>query len=112
MIKILRVAFVPFLFLLNACAHVSAEVPEKFYGSWAITFAKGGESYHNYGLAIDVVEISGGKAVWNTNWGDIAKIGISHGFSWGGNWTTRPDKPHFQMDFGLSIKQLQQGQRP
>jgi hypothetical protein len=76
-----------------------------------VTNAKGGESYHNYGLAIDVVEISGGQAVWNTNWSAIAEIGMSHGFSWGGNWST-PDNPHFQMNFGLSIQQLQQGQRP
>ncbi|HDZ56528.1 MAG TPA: hypothetical protein ENI17_13375 [Pseudomonas xinjiangensis] len=76
-----------------------------------VTNARGGESYHNYGLAIDVVEIRDGKAIWNTDWTAIAKVGVSHGFSWGGNWTT-PDKPHFQMDFGLSIRQLQQDHRP
>jgi len=57
------------------------------------------------------VEIKGNVAVWNTNWGAVSKIGISHGFTWGGNWTT-PDKPHFQMTFGLTIKQLQQGSKP
>ena len=76
-----------------------------------VTNAKGSESYHNYGLAIDVVEIKGNVAVWNTNWDAVSKVGISHGFTWGGNWTT-PDKPHFQMTFGLTIKQLQQGSKP
>lgn len=47
----------------------------------------------------------------NTNWAWIKQVGISHGFTWGGDWAT-PDKPHFQMDFGLSIQQLQSGQRP
>lgn len=42
----------------------------------------------------------------------IAKIGISHGFEWGGNWTNIIDKPHFQMNFGLSIQDLQNGIKP
>lgn len=29
-----------------------------------VTNAKGGESYHNYGLAIDVIEIKNGKTNW------------------------------------------------
>ena len=60
-----------------------------------VTNAKGGESYHNYKRAIDVVEIREGKAIWDTKWHEIASIGIKHGFTWGGHWNT-PDKPHFQ----------------
>lgn len=73
-----------------------------------VTNAQGGESYHNYGLAIDVAEIQGRSVNWDTDWTAIAEIGISHGFAWGGNWTT-PDRPHFEMPFGLSIQQLQNG---
>ena len=76
-----------------------------------VTNARGGESYHNYGLAVDVVEIRGGQAVWNTNWQAIGDIGTRNGFEWGGNWTT-PDRPHFQRTFGLSIGDLQGGARP
>ena len=76
-----------------------------------VTNARGGYSYHNYGLAIDVVEIRGGVPNWNTNWAAISKIGTSYGFTWGGNWTP-PDRPHFHMSFGLSIRQLRQGMRP
>lgn len=76
-----------------------------------VTNAKGGESYHNYGLAIDVVEIKESKAVWNTAWEAISEVGIKNGFTWGGDWKT-PDRPHFQMSFGLSINQLQEGSRP
>jgi peptidoglycan LD-endopeptidase CwlK len=71
-----------------------------------VTNAKGGQSYHNYGLAIDVVEIKDGKAIWDTSWPRISEIGISHGFEWGGNFKSFPDKPHFQMTLGYSITEL------
>ncbi len=71
-----------------------------------VTNAKGGESFHNYGLAIDVVEINAGKAIWNTEWDKIAKIGEKHGFEWGGSWKTFKDKPHFQKTYGRKIGDL------
>ena len=76
-----------------------------------VTNARGGQSYHNYGLAIDVVEIRGNTVNWNSNWTAIARISSIHGFTWGGHWAT-PDKPHFQMAFGLTIQQLQNGSTP
>ena len=76
-----------------------------------VTNAKAGESYHNYGLALDVVEIDDGIAVWDTDWSGISEIGKRNGFEWGGDWTT-PDKPHFQMTSGLSIADLKSGKRP
>ena len=71
-----------------------------------ITNAKGGYSYHNYGLAIDVVEIRNKEAIWDTNWLGIGKIGIENGFEWGGNFESFIDKPHFQMTLGYSISDL------
>ena len=71
-----------------------------------VTNAKGGDSYHNYGLAIDVVEILNGNANYNPDWETISKIGIGLGFEWGGNFKKFIDKPHFQMSFGQSINQL------
>jgi hypothetical protein len=71
-----------------------------------VTNAKGGESYHNYGLAIDVVEIRNGKVNWNTNWTSISLIGLQNGFKWGGNFKNLSDKPHFEMTFGYSISDL------
>ncbi|MBD3343990.1 MAG: peptidase M15, partial [Chitinivibrionales bacterium] len=76
------------------------------------TPAKGGHSYHNYGLAIDLVQISNKKALWkNQNWSQIGALGMKHGFGWGGDWASR-DMVHFQMPFGLSIKDLLSGKRP
>ena len=71
----------------------------------------GGRSYHNYGLAIDVVAIHKNQAIWERDWTPIGKLGIKYGFEWGGNWRS-PDRPHIQMPFGLSIDDLQAGMRP
>ncbi len=73
-----------------------------------VTNAKPGKSLHNYGLALDVVEIKNGKALWtNPNWSKIAALGKSLGFSWGGDWKSFKDKPHFEMRFGKTLSDLQ-----
>jgi len=70
------------------------------------TKAKGGESYHNYNLAFDCVEIKRNMALWNNdNWNNIGRIGAENGFEWGGGWNFK-DKPHFQKTFGYNCKQL------
>lgn len=71
-----------------------------------VTNARGGDSFHNYGLAFDVVEIVNGTANWNTRWKEIAEIGLQLGLEWGGNFKSLSDKPHFQKSFGLTVKQL------
>ena len=68
-----------------------------------VTNAKGGQSYHNYGLAVDVAPIENGEINWNGDWNKIGKIGMQHGFEWGGNFHSIKDKPHFQMTFGLKL---------
>jgi hypothetical protein len=71
-----------------------------------VTKAKGGEGYHNYGLAIDVCIIKdNGKCDFRIT-EDVAKIGIEEGFKWGGNWPKFKDYPHFEMTFGKKIKDL------
>jgi hypothetical protein len=72
-----------------------------------VTNAKAGKSLHNYGLAIDVVEIKNGQALWkNNNWDAIAELGKSIGFDWGGDWRSFKDKPHFEMMFGKELDEL------
>ncbi len=74
-----------------------------------VTNAEAGESWHNYALAFDVVEIKNGRALWNNaNWSKIGKLGKSFRFSWGGDWRSFVDKPHFQDDFGYSMAALRQ----
>lgn len=78
-------------------------------GGSIVTNAKAGESSHNFGTAIDVVEIKDGQAIYkNPNWDKIAQIGKSLGFSWGGDWSGFVDKPHFELNFGYTIAQLRQ----
>lgn len=72
-----------------------------------VTNARGGESYHNYSLAIDVVKMQNGQPVWDRLPANVVSIGERHGFEWGGNFQQNPDYPHFQMTFGQSYQQLQ-----
>ena len=76
-------------------------------GEERVTDVKGGYSYHNYGLALDVVEIQDGVPVWNNpQWEKIGRIGEEKGFEWGGRWRDIIDKPHFQKTFGFSAEEL------
>lgn len=69
-----------------------------------VTNARGGQSLHNFGVAIDVVPIVNGVANWNTNWSIIGDIGKRSGASWGGDWTSFIDNPHF--DSGQTLQEL------
>lgn len=88
-----------------------------------VTYAKGGESYHNYGLAFDyAIRNPDGEIIWDiyydgnkdgeSDWFEIAELAKGLGFEWGGDWSNFKDYPHLQMTFGLSINQLQKGLRP
>ncbi|WP_375090044.1 peptidoglycan-binding protein [Peribacillus sp. RS7] len=81
-----------------------------------VTNAKPGQSYHNFGLAIDFFTVSddGKKANWtvNSKWQRVAAIGKDLGFKWGGDWSSFKDYPHLEMTGGLSYSQLQAGKEP
>lgn len=78
-----------------------------------ITNSPGGSSYHNYGLAFDVLPLKNGKADWSSpHWQKIGAIGKTVGLTWGGGFTKLKDRPHFQYTFGLSIADLKAGKRP
>lgn len=72
-----------------------------------VTNAKGGQSFHNYGLAIDVIPFIDGKPDWNTKkWPVISLLGKNLGFAWGGEWRSFKDLPHFEYPPGKSYKDL------
>lgn len=89
-----------------------------------VTNAKGGTSYHNYGLAVDfALLMPDGKSLsWDVNrngdkdktadWQEVVQEAKRLGFEWGGDWTSFKDYPHLQMAFGLTTKQLRAGKRP
>jgi len=74
------------------------------------TGAAPGFSWHNYGLAMDIVFFnSRGQFAWcqtynadnvtcavGWDWNPIGNLSVQHGLHWGGNWTD-PDRPHHQL---------------
>ncbi|UQZ33656.1 hypothetical protein C2I18_08950 [Paenibacillus sp. PK3_47] len=89
-----------------------------------VTNARGGYSYHNYGLAIDFALLlpGGSHASWDmkrdgnndgiADWQEVVKQAKAIGLEWGGDFTSFKDYPHFQMSFGISISGLRAGLRP
>lgn len=73
-----------------------------------VTKAKGGQSFHNFGLAVDIVVLDSiGKADWDTShpgWKAAAKAGKSLGLEWGGDWKSFKDLPHFQYTAGFNLQ--------
>lgn len=80
-----------------------------------ITNARGGQSYHNYGLAIDVYPLTNGRmnfAATSSDYAPIVAVGKAVGFEWGGDWPApKTDMPHFQMSEGRSTGELRQLQQ-
>lgn len=94
-----------------------------------VTNAKGGQSYHNYGMAIDIVLLKDTDgngtfetASWETNvdfdgdgkadWIEIVEIFKRYGWAWGGSWAHFKDLPHFERTMGFTIATLQTMPRP
>ncbi|HUH27679.1 M15 family metallopeptidase [Gelidibacter sp.] len=90
-----------------------------------VTNARGNESYHNYGMAVDIVQLldkdkngTFETASWDTildadgdgiaDWLEVVKIFNKYGWQWGlfNKNGKRYDLPHFQKNFGYSIKEL------
>jgi peptidoglycan LD-endopeptidase CwlK len=83
-----------------------------------VTNARGGDSWHNYGLAADyVLDLNGDKPglqwSWNikadldadgaNDWKEMANIAEESGLEAGYFWMKFPDAPHVQNRFGLNL---------
>lgn len=88
-----------------------------------VTNAKGGSSFHNYGLAIDfaILHDNNGDGYYEdlswdikadndkdgtADWLEVVKIFEAAGWQWGGKWSSIKDYPHLQKTFGYSWQQL------
>jgi peptidoglycan L-alanyl-D-glutamate endopeptidase CwlK len=91
---------------------------------YIVTNAKGGQSMHNFGLAIDfaLVDPTGKKFVWDSktdfdkdgqsDWMEVVAEGKKLGFAWGGDFESFKDMPHLQMLGGLTDKEVISGKKP
>lgn len=78
-----------------------------------VTNARGGQSNHNFGIALDVGLFKDGKYLTGANrteekaYTDFAGLVKSRvkGIDWGGDWKSFKDQPHYEYATGLSISQ-------
>ena len=79
-----------------------------------VTNAKGGQSFHQYRCAVDVVPLVNGKPNWDDDalWRKVGKLGEDCGLEWAGNWKSFREYPHFQWLGGLTINDLKSGKMP
>ena len=72
-----------------------------------VTNARGGQSFHNYGVAVDFVFVREGYNASQSLWELLGKVGEARGFEWGGRWTTFLDRPHFELRMGYTLSHFQ-----
>jgi peptidoglycan L-alanyl-D-glutamate endopeptidase CwlK len=88
-----------------------------------VTNASPGSSFHQYGLAVDIVlikDLNGDgiyeTASWETtidfdndgkaDWMEIVAIFKKYGWVWGGDWVKFKDRPHFEKTFNCNWRDL------
>jgi peptidoglycan L-alanyl-D-glutamate endopeptidase CwlK len=72
-----------------------------------VTQARGGQSNHNFGLAVDLCPFTNDKPDWNAPmsvWAAIGAAAEARGLEWGGSWKKFLDKPHVQLPV-MTIKE-------
>ncbi len=78
-----------------------------------VTNARGGDSYHNWGLAFDAAPFEQGKiSTDQQKFLLMGRLGQEVGLKWGGTFKALKDYPHFQYTFGLDTWDLLNGVRP
>ncbi|MCT4636249.1 MAG: M15 family metallopeptidase [Bacteroidales bacterium] len=103
--KIAELSVNGFGFLSNIIIDIGAQQNTK----WK-TNACPGESFHNYGEAVDGVPIVNGRPVWNYEenprvWDIYGKAVKNAGLEWGGDWKKK-DLPHAQLAKGSNPLEL------
>ena len=107
-----------------AYVYRSKEIQDKLYNKRPkVTNAKGGQSIHNYGLAFDVVllydkdgngtfetaswdTVKDGDNDGNSDWMEVVNFFKAKGWTWGGDWRSFKDKPHFEKTFNNTWRTL------
>lgn len=65
-----------------------------------VTNARGGSSFHNFGLAVDFAFNDPDGQLWSEEhqWSAVGDLGKEMGLQWGGDWRGFSDKPHLQYN--------------
>lgn len=81
-----------------------------------VTNSKGGQSYHNYGLAIDFALLIDGKLTWDikvdndkdgeADWMEVVDSFEGLNYTWGGRFHSITDNPHLEKTFGLNWRAM------
>ena len=74
-----------------------------------VTNAKGGYSWHNFGLAADYAFVVNGKVTCAGPWSKFGSIARSCGLEWGGDFKSICDRPHVQLTTGRILAQMRRG---
>lgn len=70
-----------------------------------VTDAKAGESYHNYGLAVDLVVLTGIGVDWKFDYKQLYTYSSKNQLTWGGFFAIK-DYDHYEISFGKTVHEL------
>lgn len=123
LIEEIEIGFPSYLAVRVTSTYRSFEEQDKLYAQGRttkgriVTNAKGGQSYHNYGLALDFVLLLNKKEVsWDTvidrdfdgvpDWFEVINTFKAKGWVSGVDFKTFKDLPHLEKTFGLDHRTL------
>ena len=100
--------------VIFTCGYRSIEEQNRLYAAGRtkpgkkVTNARGGYSWHNFGLAADYAFVVNGKVTWDGPWSLFGKTARECGLDWGGDFKTILDRPHVQWTRGKTLAQMRQ----
>ena len=74
-----------------------------------VTNAKAGYSNHNFGTAWDIACFRGTRYITeHAAYREIGQAGKSLGLTWGGDFKSIKDEPHYEVPTGLNLAQMRE----
>ena len=104
--------------LIVTCTYRSPEEQDVLYAQGRttpgpiVTYAKAGQSLHQYRLAYDCVPVVNGKALWDASspiWAKVGALGKAQDLEWGNDWAKFKECPHFQYTGGHPLSYFEGG---
>jgi peptidoglycan LD-endopeptidase CwlK len=74
-----------------------------------VTNARGGQSNHNFQIAVDIGLFKDGKYLEESvHYKKVGALGEELGLEWGGRWKDLPDTPHYQIKTNKKVSVLRE----